>query len=653
MSKIYNNIRKNQGITLIALMTTIIVMLILVGVATTAGIDIYMSAQLNAFAAEFKILQVEVNELYDKNDRGQIFPVNGEDKNILELGEELSPEQITSLQSILQTTQITGFRLFTVDYLKNVMEIETITSDFYIDIEGREIVSVKGFQDGDEVYYTADQLPDGVYNPDYESVGGTVSHKSQKPTFDVLDTPDGLKIMNIENAGYIEDWKVYYRKEGDTQFIETDLEGLDLNIVADYEIKIGNGDVESDVFNVSKVESPILIDGMVKVYWDETNTEIRSKNPDGTLNEHFDEEKWYAYINTDSADHNNESKWANVITGDGSYWVWIPRFEYTIEYVVESSRRSGGDISINFISVDDVESSEGYTIHPAFQDGSKTPEEIAAGEIPFGNGEWDSELAGIWVMKFEASDNGASIPKSGPGVTSWRTISMATMFTKSMEYIEEANSHLIKNSEWGAVTYLAYSEYGVNTIFTRTGNYGLEIEVNDNPEYLTGGGEGDSYKTNILQSTTGNITGIYDMSGGANEYVAAYIANGHWTIPTNSYFSKVADSEYYKTGSSKYVTVYPHNVTSETNWDNYSTYATLASDTYAYGDAMYETSTAGGGTEYSWFYDRLYYPSLVNPGIARGGVYSGGTDAGLFGFHGKDMFYYTNKTESFRVTLAI
>lgn len=75
----------------------------------------------------------------------------------------------------------------------------------------------------------------------------------------------------------------------------------------------------------------------------------------------------------------------------------------------------------------------------------------------------------------------------------------------------------MKNVEWGAISYLLNSKYGKNT----------DITINDNSEYYTGGGIETAYISNVAQSTTGNIYGVYDMSGGLWEYTAAYVNNGH------------------------------------------------------------------------------------------------------------------------------
>lgn len=72
------------------------------------------------------------------------------------------------------------------------------------------------------------------------------------------------------------------------------------------------------------------------------------------------------------------------------------------------------------------------------------------------------------------------------------------------------DTHMTKNVEWGAVTYLAHSKYGLN---------GEGICINTNSSFKTGiGNDGSSsYNTDVGKnsSITKNVYGIYDMSGGA------------------------------------------------------------------------------------------------------------------------------------------
>ncbi|CCY27997.1 unknown [Acholeplasma sp. CAG:878] len=133
-------------------------------------------------------------------------------------------------------------------------------------------------------------------------------------------------------------------------------------------------------------------------------------------------------------------------------------------------------------------------------------------------------------------------------------------------------------------SYLKQSKYGLRT---------TDIAINDNSSFYTGGGTSDAYKTNVAQSTTGNIYGVYDMSGGAIEMV---MGNYNDTI-INAGFSSMPAAKYY---------------------DKYTI------KTGKTGDATTETS--------GWYGDSAYFPFPRVPWFTRGGDYNLGTNAGVFYF---------------------
>ena len=152
----------------------------------------------------------------------------------------------------------------------------------------------------------------------------------------------------------------------------------------------------------------------------------------------------------------------------------------------------------------------------------------------------DQELTGFWMSKFEAtgtSNNIKSVPNESPYVKQ-----IVSSFFSSIIAMKNTNNqygfdssvdvHMIKNMEWGAVAYLSYSKYGTCTdgVCQRMGinNYsgkktGCGISINEYAqsticnEYNTISGQS--------ASTTGNVYGVYDMSGGVGEYtVSALLA---------------------------------------------------------------------------------------------------------------------------------
>ena len=372
---------------------------------------------------------------------------------------------------------------------------------------------------------------------------------------------------------------------------------IDLSEIYNGDIKDGTtpppatGATDGSWSDEEGVNTPVIKENMELVKWDETQNKFVPDDTNSSYN--YDE---------------TTREWANAkVTIDGidSYFVWIPRYEYKIE---------NGKIYINFIPTSETTPTEGYTIHPAFTNDSSNNYE---------NGGWNEELPGIWVGKYESSrsDAGTTDDNSGtsekiavvPGVTSWRSTKIGDMYNYAKAYSTNLNSHMLKNSEWGAVAYLTESKYGRN---------GTEVTINNSSDYITGSAQTSSGTTNdyksadgVLASSTGNVYGIYDLSGGAYEYVAAYLANGDFSNANSTFTTNVSDE--------------------------YSTaYATAEGKT---GDATSETE--------GWHGD---YANVVNsyyPFLFRGGYYYDGADAGVFYFDGSNgnaFDYY-----SFRMCLAV
>jgi hypothetical protein len=185
----------------------------------------------------------------------------------------------------------------------------------------------------------------------------------------------------------------------------------------------------------------------------------------------------------------------------------------------------------------------------------------------------------------------------------------------SYNYERDLDSHMMKNTEWGAVAYLSHSAYGING----------EVWINNNENYMTGcvgdsvsassyNGCANAYNTTIGYngSTTGNITGIYDMSGGAWEYVAGYVDGN----PKSSGFTTdVLTSEVY----SKYLDVY--NASSATKTYNYR----------ILGDATGEMGPFYGNKN-NWYSDYAQFVNSDKPWFIHGAYFKDGTLAGQFDF---------------------
>ena len=375
-----------------------------------------------------------------------------------------------------------------------------------------------------------------------------------------------------------------------------------------------------------------------------------------------------------------------------------------------------------------VTNGDAYTVHPAFTNESS---------INYANGGWDKELAGIWVAKFEAGyasgNNSATVKASSvnysqdtayvPAVETGTTTKTATArnwldgeygstttaikyptfqgLTYSMNYINHndayriskvltesgniyglnsssTDSHLMKNSEWGAVSYLSQSKYGLDgtnivinsvylnnttkSVYAVTGCASSTADasaVSTTIGALNNRTQSGVYvwtqKNGTAASSTGTIYGIYDMSGGTWERTAGLVNNGNSNL--TAYGSQViADLNNGK--STRYITVYPHDSskdsTSITNTDanlNTASQANYVKNTKIYGDGIRETSTAGNGKS-SWYSDYSYFAGLNNPFFKRGGNYGNTSGAGLFYFnHNNGTSNYSNGFRSVLVSL--
>ena len=384
-----------------------------------------------------------------------------------------------------------------------------------------------------------------------------------------------------------------------------------------------NGSCMNDV----PASKPDIKDGMIPVV-------ISSNGITSTVSE--DDASWYNY---------NNKEWANmVLVSDSSrstyqntsgvvvseddilaYYVWIPRYRYKIWTTTESSRGNEQEIDIIFESKD-VAKSTGtqvgeYITHPAFTFGS-------------------DEVNGIWVGKFETGGT-ATAPLIKPNISSLRSQTVSAEFTTAQRFgtstygmTSNVDAHMMKNSEWGAVAYLSHSRYGVNR----------EIYINNSSGYYTGRSGGNvggstaintvytsqtsttqyntygfytwdgyllEYNTNTqsstrdlnkVASTTGNITGVYDMSGGTSEYV---MGNYNNTIGSSG-FTTLPDSKYYD----KYTT---------------TNSLTACNGGICYGHGLSEVS--------NWYGDIASFVDDSNPWFLRGGNYNNGFNAGSFNFN--------------------
>src|SRR5574344_1580388 len=425
----------------------------------------------------------------------------------------------------------------------------------------------------------------------------------------------------------------------------------------------------------SGANEPLLADNMIPVYYDNTNdvwVKADVNNANATYKWHdYDAQMWANAVTVTST---TRSTYTSAAVGTQipmsdilGMWVWIPRYEYMTtnlgtNYAGGTQALPGG-ISIKFISGTSTTNDTNYLIHPAFRNGT-----VYKYSADYDLGGWDKELTGFWMSKFEtgyATNNTTNAAISSnilvkPDVYSMRYQKVSNEYTTVANIQSDhgigstVETHMSKNDEWGAVAYLSQSAYGKygNTSYTGANK---EVYVNNayystGPIYTTGrsngiygGGTGSGYiqygtyeynncpasaythttcteavrNTNTTKgtgaSTTGNIYGVYDMSGGAYEYVMANYAG---TIRSSGFSSMPAQ---------KY-------------WNKYTseTLSSACNGSPCYGQAITETGTGNNNGEYQWYNDRMYFVESSNPWAFRGNIadYASVAGTGVFYFGG-------------------
>ncbi len=378
-----------------------------------------------------------------------------------------------------------------------------------------------------------------------------------------------------------------------------------------------------------------------------------------------------------------------------SYFVWIPKYRYQLwdlglyEGLTEIDTSKVHEIPIIFGDYNTSDSKENecttpmesgetgncqvgdYMTHPAFLSIPRT---------------------GFWVGKFETGyEDAASTTEAGqsirdsskiivkPNTYSWRGIRVSNAFYTSYDYKRNLDSHMMKNTEWGAVAYLQHSKYGSES----------SVRINNNSSYITGyaanneptcghtgtneecnrycndGSCNAAYPNSVLASTTNNITGIYDMAGGAWEYVMGVMLdqngqpvsgqNSNYNSGFNGTFScPMCDNDTsgltelttgYEFPNSKYYDIYKYSTVNEQYQRRIMGDAT--GELGPFDNKTYLSNTIQIG---SWYDDCAFFVSTNTPWFIRSLNWRYGSSTGNLAFDAVHAYDYD--VIGFRIVLT-
>ena len=312
-----------------------------------------------------------------------------------------------------------------------------------------------------------------------------------------------------------------------------------------------------------------------------------------------------------------------------------------------------------------------YMTHPAF---------LSIPSTGFWVGKFDTGYAGAAsTIEVEQNINDSSKILIKPNTYSWRGIQVANAFYTSYNYQRNLDSHMMKNTEWGAVAYLQHSAYGSST----------SVRINNNTDFITGyaanneptcgytaineecnkycndGTCNTAYPNSLLASTTGNISGIFDMSGGAWDFTMGVMVDeeGKTMSGRNSLYNSGFNGTFgcpTCDNDSSGLT----ELTGGVDFPDSKYY-----DTYAYAtvEEQYQRRILGDATGEmgpfsmityltqtrkisSWYLDAAWFVYNYAPWYGRGGARHDGTDAGIFLFNA--ILGQAHGDVSFRIILT-
>ena len=328
--------KNNAGITLVSLVITIIVLIILASISVYSGISTVRSAKLTKFTTELKIMQQKVNELYDSYMNNRTVNVNGIEyvgkgqaateteeakQGVQEIGKV--PESIfytNRLDEIFSEeasgiTDKTGYRYYDIETIQ-ALGLEDMEYEFFVNVETRSVVSIEGFNDYGKTYYTLDQVPNGMYNVDYNKIDGNLDFEA---TSEIKNDQKKIHVSDIRYDQYVNKWQVRYRlkaEEGEEENswkVTQEFTGSEILIDVDelgiYEVQVFHGqEIVKEIKEVEVAPRPGLKIGDYVNYIADTVEEAYSLPTNET-----------GFYNKQTLNQENKVKWRILnIYSDGT-----------------------------------------------------------------------------------------------------------------------------------------------------------------------------------------------------------------------------------------------------------------------------------------------------------------------------------------------
>ncbi len=706
-----------KGVTLISLVITIVLLIILASIGITSGVSVIRQSKMNRFTTEMNVMQTEVNDLYDRYSNGEDVLNLGNELD--SQADEVFTSEASGItdktgyryydQEAIQGLGIDGVE---GEFYVNVEKRSVVSHDGF-EYEGTTYYTLEQLPNGlynvgyenrntGEISFdlSCDNWTNGRSNiqvsnieysegyidkwqVQYKLEGQDYWSTSEDLSF-FVDTP-GMYTVRIVNGDIVsEEKQIEAVKANAPEMLEGMIETTFKLPEGDSKgetIELGDTAFNSNLwydYGNSKWANSTTEDGSMwvwiprfayKITYDDPNDKSKGGTIDvrfliGTSDQYYDnggniqtakratskdeivDTTSDYYVHPAFTDETNldfaNGGWDKEITG-----IWVAKFE------------AGYPTGNN--SAPKVSSNVNYTAK------SSNVLPIESGVVGDGyNGESYQEPRNWLDGIYGETTTAIKYPTFQPVTYTMNYINHSDVYNISKALTDNGNiyglnnistdSHLMKDSEWGAIAYLSWSKYGTNKIEPYINN----ITANNNIQSIyaiTGLTTGEKtarekeitqddinninnkngnvaingiYSWNQIEgqkaSSTLNMYGVYDLNGGVWEKTAGYITNGNINATTNGAVL-ISNGDI----STKYTMVYPYK-TPESNDVNTASEENYKLNTKIFGDAIREISTKGTG-HYSWNGDYSHFLGNIGPFTARGGSYRETGSAGLFAFY--------------------
>lgn len=321
------NKNSQKGITIIALVITVIMLLILASVATYTGIESYDKAEQIKFVSQMKLIQTKVDEKVQEDG----FTLEG-------YGTILTDEQKQTINNAVANGEILSpteddysnyVRYFSKEQLSTQLSLDNIDEGIIINFKTREVISTVGFEYGGTIYYTQYKLPKGEKLTQYVKPNTTLSVEYSKILQDLSwvikieevkriekDNTDGTE-LKLDTLKY-ELGKKNSNGDEYTYLKQTNPNEILISEAGDYSIKVidNAGNETEKKFTIKIANPPMIKDNWVKLK--ETKTMNEKYETTYAFEKEVDGTKWYDYL--------NNAQFAYAMNENNDYFVWVPRY---------------------------------------------------------------------------------------------------------------------------------------------------------------------------------------------------------------------------------------------------------------------------------------------------------------------------------------